>query len=107
MKLTENMLRKMIKEESSKLKIRKGSKRVSQESKLRSKRINENSNSFYETKLDLLYQALDALDEAIEHERTSAMGEDPDLLSIHESLEGLIEAVSSINNRSRSSINDY
>jgi hypothetical protein len=81
MKLTESVLRKMIKEESKKLKIQRGKRRV-----------NENASSFYAIKLDYLYSIKQVVEDAVHHERTSAIGEDPELLEILRLTEDLIDA---------------
>ena len=80
MKITKRQLRRIIKEEKSSL-------------------LNENmhdAQGFYEKKLKLLNTALTALEAAKAHERTSAMGEDPDLNELVNMVIGYIDAVYSM-----------
>ena len=78
-RLTSSRLRQIIQEERARLAPRR---RTLREGKFS-----------YSTKASLLMDALDLLQEAQAHERGSDIGEDPDLNSIVESLEGLLEAV--------------
>ena len=75
-RLTESRLKQIIREETARL-----TRRPLRES------------FSYGNKLSLLMDALDLLQEAQSHELASEIGSDPDLDSMIESLEGLIEAV--------------
>ena len=80
MKITKRQLRTIIKEERSRI-------------------LNENmhdAQGFYEKKLKLLDTALSALEAAKAHERTSAIGEDPDLNQLVDMVIGYIDAVGSM-----------
>ena len=77
-RLTPSRLRQIIQEERARLAPRRRTLREA---------------FSYSTKASLLMDALDLLQEAQVHERSSDIGEDPDLNSIVESLEGLLEAV--------------
>lgn len=76
-RLTESRLRQIIREERARI----------------ARRPLREGNFSYGSKASLLRDALDLLQEAQVHERGSDIGSDPDLDSIVESLEGLIEAV--------------
>ena len=80
MKITKRQLRTIIKEERSRI-------------------LSENmhdAQGFYEKKLAILNKALSALEAAKAHERTSAMGEDPDLNELVSMVIGYIDAVGSM-----------
>ena len=80
MKITKRQLRRIIKEERSRV-------------------LSENmhdAQAFYEKKLTILNTALSALEAAKEHERMSAMGEDPDLNQIVDMVNNYIGAVGSM-----------
>ena len=80
MKITKRQLRTIIKEERTRI-------------------LSENmhdAQGFYEKKLKLLDTALSALEAAKAHERTSAMGEDPDLNELISMVIGYIDAVGSM-----------
>jgi len=49
--------------------------------------------SFYRRKIEMLQQALDYLDQAIELESYSAVGEDPDLDALRDDLDAYMSAV--------------
>lgn len=76
-RLTESRLRQIIQEERARL-----ARRPLREGKFS-----------YSSKASLLMDALDLLQEAQVHEQSSDIGDDPDLNSIVEALEGLIDAV--------------
>lgn len=80
MKITKRQLRRIIKEERTR--ILSGNMHDAQ--------------GFYEKKLTILNTALSALEAAKDHERTSAMGEDPDLNQLVNMVIGYIDAVGSM-----------
>jgi len=81
-RLTESRLRQIIREERARLAPR-------------GRTLREGKFS-YSSKASLLMDALDLLQEAQVMEQRSAMGSDPDLDSIVESLEGLVDAVNAL-----------
>jgi len=80
MKITESQLRKIVREEAYRLSPRRPLREAFS----------------YSSKASLLMDALDLLQEAQVMEQRSAMGSDPELDSIVESLEGLIDATSAM-----------
>lgn len=85
MRITESKLRQIIKEEAASLARRKGASA-----------LREGEGFSYSSKLSLIRDAIDLLQEAQAMDERSPMGPDPDLDNLVAKLEGYAEAVGAL-----------